>query len=78
MTRFVQAIAAARSPTPALAPTPRTTRALLRHCASGRAPLCGRLPIYVSPLPCPQYPFDKTKMTEVRAWVNESDMPVRC
>merc|ERR1719424_361533 len=22
-----------------------------------------------------QYPFDKTKMTEVRAWVNESDMP---
>ena len=23
-------------------------------------------------------PFDKTKMAEVRAWVNDSDMPVRC
>lgn len=22
-----------------------------------------------------QYPFDKTKMAEVRAWVNDSDMP---
>ena len=24
-----------------------------------------------------QYPFDKSKMTEVRAWVNESGIPVR-
>ena len=57
MTRFVQAIAAARSPTPALAPTPRTTRALLRHCARVSAALavCGRLPICVSP-PLPAVP----------------------
>ena len=57
MTRFVQAITAARSPTPALAPTPRTTRALLRHCARVSAALavCGRLPICVSP-PLPAVP----------------------
>ena len=24
-----------------------------------------------------QYPFDKTKMTEVRAWLNESDLPAK-